>query len=89
MGVTWEENEWDDYVGFDLDGDGQGDVPYELNDLADAMEARHAELGFLRGTPALALVSLVGHVAPLFAPKPVLRDPRPLMNFANGVQHAN
>ncbi len=89
MGVTWEENEWDDYVGFDLDGDGQGDVPYELNDLADAMEARHAELGFLRGTPALALVSLVGHVAPLFAPKPVLRDPRPLMNFANGVQLAN
>lgn len=88
MGVTWEENDWDDYAGFDLDGDGYGDIPHELSDLADALEARHSELGFLRGTPALALVSVAGHVAPLFAPKPVLRDSRPRMSFEE-VHHAD
>ena len=77
MGVHWEGNEFDDYVGYDLDGDGFGDIPYELSDLSNVLESRSADLAFLRGTPALALVSVAGHVVPLFAPKPVLRDPRP------------
>lgn len=77
MGLVWEGNLFDDYVGYDLDGDGIGDVPYELSDLGNALEAQNADLAFLRGTPALALVSLAGHVVPLFSPKPVLRDPHP------------
>jgi nitrous oxidase accessory protein len=84
MAVTWSENEWSDYVGYDLDGDGIGDLPYELDDLADALEARHLDLAFLRGTPALALVSVAGHVVPLFAPRPVLRDARPWLGAPGG-----
>ncbi len=79
IGLTWDGNEFDDYVGYDLDGDGVGDLPYELSDLSNVLESRNASLAFLRGTPALALVSMAGHVVPLFAPKPVLRDPHPSM----------
>jgi len=77
MAVSWNENAFDDYVGYDLDGDGIGDFPYELSDLGNVLESRSADLAFLRGTPALGLVSIAGHVVPLFAPKPVLRDARP------------
>lgn len=79
MGIRWEGNSFDDYVGYDLDGDGFGDIAYELSDLSNVLESRNADLAFLRGTPALALVSVAGHVVPLFAPRPVLRDARPRM----------
>lgn len=79
--VSWEGNAWSDYAGYDLDGDGIGDIPHELRDLAGALEARHGDLAFFRGTPALALISVAGHVVPLFQPKTLLRDERPSMRL--------
>jgi nitrous oxidase accessory protein len=79
MGLVWEGNAFDDYVGYDLDEDGFGDIPYEHSNLSNVLEARNADLAFLHGTPAMALVSVAAHVVPLFAPKPVLRDERPRM----------
>lgn len=90
LGTEWTENYWTNYVGYDLDRDGFGDVPFELRDLGDAMEAKVPLLGFLRGTPALALVTVAGEAVPLLAPKTVLRDPRPLLHpEAPGAQHAH
>jgi nitrous oxidase accessory protein len=86
LGVRWVENTWSDYAGYDLDGDGKGDLPYELKDLSDALSVTHPELAFLRGTPALGLVAVAGEVVPLFAPKPVLHDDHPRMPEA---RHAN
>lgn len=80
LGTEWSENYWSNYVGYDLDRDGFGDVPFELRDLGDAMEAKVPLLGFLRGTPALALVTVAGEAVPLLAPKTVLRDPRPMVH---------
>ena len=77
MKLVWDGNLFDDYVGYDLDGDDIGDVPFELSDLGNVLESQNADLAFLRGTPALSLVSLAGHVVPLFAPKPVLKDEHP------------
>lgn len=79
MALKWEGNAFDDYAGYDLDQDGYGDVPYELSDLSNVLEQRNGDLAFLRGTPAMALVSVAGHAVPLLAPKPVLRDERPRM----------
>lgn len=79
MALKWEGNAFDDYAGYDLNQDGYGDVPYELSDLSNVLEQRNGDLAFLRGTPAMALVSIAGHAVPLLAPKPVLRDERPRM----------
>lgn len=77
LGVTFDGNDYDDYAGYDLDGDGTGDLPYELRSLSGDLTGKNPELAFLSGTPALALVDAVGQAIPLFAPKVLLRDARP------------
>jgi nitrous oxidase accessory protein len=77
LGVTWTGNNFDDYVGYDLDGDGYGDLPYELRSLSGDLTSRTPELSFFRGAAALSLVEAVGHAVPILAPKLLLKDPRP------------
>lgn len=96
LGVTWEGNDFDDYQGYDLDGDDLGDVPYELHSLSADLVAHYPALAFFTGAPVLALVSTAGHVVPLLTPTPVLRDARPRLHRrggdlarALGVPHAN
>jgi len=78
-GVAWRGNYFDDYAGYDLDGDGVGDVAYELRSLSNQLTAAHPDLALFRGTPALALVDAAAHLDPLYQPKPVLVDPAPRM----------
>ena len=75
--ALWRGNDFDDYAGYDFDGDGTGDVPYELRSLSGEMVNRQPTLAFFRGSPALALVELVGQVVPLFQATTLLIDPEP------------
>jgi nitrous oxidase accessory protein NosD len=34
-GNDWRDNYWDEYAGFDRNGDGVGDLPYEVYAYAD------------------------------------------------------
>jgi nitrous oxidase accessory protein len=77
LGVAWEGNDFDDYAGYDLDGDGFGDIPYELRSLSGELVSKHPTLAFFQGSPALALASAAGEVLPMFAPKLLVRDSRP------------
>lgn len=77
MLTAWFGNRFDDYQGYDLDRDGVGDVPYELHRLSDQITSAREDLKFFRGTPALALLDLVGRIVPLLAPRILLRDPSP------------
>jgi nitrous oxidase accessory protein len=77
--AVFRGNDWADYQGYDLDGDGIGDVPYELRSLADLLTAREPALAFFRGAPALSLVEFVGRVVPLFRPPTLLVDEQPRM----------
>jgi len=76
-GVVWEGNDFDDYRGYDMDGDGTGDVPYELRSYSTQLTGRYPDLAFLRGTPALSMIEVSSHVMPLFRPRTVLVDERP------------
>lgn len=80
--AEWRRNEFDDYAGYDLDGDGFGDVPYELRSLSAELTARRPSLAFFRGAPALALIELVGRIVPLFRPRLILVDPEPRMHWS-------
>jgi nitrous oxidase accessory protein len=74
-------NEWDGYVGYDLDGDGVGDVPHQPRSLAGEWIARIPALAFFRGTAALAAVEWLGRALPLFASAPLLVDPAPQLRL--------
>ncbi|RME75801.1 MAG: hypothetical protein D6776_02490 [Planctomycetota bacterium] len=82
----WSGNRWDDYRGYDLDGDGFGDVPYELRSLSGELTAKHPELRLLAGTPALALIDVAAHAMPLLQPRLILRDPHPRMGLDDPVR---
>jgi len=79
LGSEWEGNDFDDYAGFDFDGDGIGDVPYELHSFSSKLLSRFPNLAFFRGTLALDLVDTVTHILPLLKPRALLIDRRPTM----------
>lgn len=79
LGCEFVGNHYDTYRGYDLDGDGRGDVPFEFRRLSTQLEGRFPELALLHGAPAMGLVDMVGEVLPLFTPKTLLRDAAPRM----------
>jgi nitrous oxidase accessory protein len=88
--ALWRGNHFDDYAGYDLDGDGIGDVAYELRSLSSDWIAQFPALAFFRGTPALALAEAIGQIVPLYQPRLVLSDPEPRMARVHWeLAHAN
>ncbi|MCA9531825.1 MAG: nitrous oxide reductase family maturation protein NosD [Myxococcales bacterium] len=80
LAARWDGNYFDDYQGYDLDGDGRGDVPYQIQSLSEQLAATHPSLQLFRGTPALGVVEALGRLVPLFAPQLVVEDPSPSMS---------
>lgn len=80
LSARWEENYFDDYAGYDLDRDGYGDIPYELRRLSTELRATHPDLTFFTGTASLFVADAISQIVPLFAPRLVVRDPRPRMH---------
>ena len=76
---TFAGNFYDAYQGYDFDGDGRGDVPFEFRRLSTQLEGRYPELALLHGAPAMGLVDVIGEVMPLFTPRQLLRDEAPRM----------
>jgi nitrous oxidase accessory protein len=74
----WRGNAWDDYEGFDRDGDGIGDTPYEHYLYADRIWMETPQARFFRDSPVLELLDFLEKLAPFSAPDLILRDPRPL-----------
>ncbi len=79
LDADFDGNYFDRYAGYDLDGDGIGDVAHEQRSLANELTSRSPQLEFFRGTPALGIVDAAGKLVPLFTPQTLLRDPHPLV----------
>jgi nitrous oxidase accessory protein len=75
---VWQENRWDDYRGFDRDGDGRGDTPYVLYAYADRIWQELPEAAFFRGSPLFEAIDFLERLAPFSDPVLVLRDDAPL-----------
>ena len=70
-------NFWSNYVGWDRDGDGRGDVPYEANNLVDRLSWRYPTVQLLLASPAIQTLRLVGRQFPILrAPSVVDAHPR-------------
>ncbi len=81
---TWSGNIWDDYQGFDRDGDGRGDTPHAQYAYADRIWMDTPITQFFRATPALELLDFLERLAPFSEPDLIFRDTRPRMNNHHG-----
>ncbi len=79
MREGWNGNYWDDFAGFDKDGDGIGDVPYEIYNYADQLWMERPHAAFFRGGLALAALDFVERLAPFSEPVLLMREAAPLM----------
>ena len=75
-------NHWSNYVGWDRDGDGRGDVPYEANDMVDRLTWRYPAIKLLLASPAVQALRLVGQQFPVLR-VPSVVDPKPRMQPTN------
>ncbi|MDE2615237.1 MAG: right-handed parallel beta-helix repeat-containing protein, partial [Burkholderiales bacterium] len=71
-------NYWSNYVGWDRDGNGVGDVPYEANDAVDRLVWRHPLVKLLLQSPAIQTLRLVTRQFPLLR-VPSVVDAKPRM----------
>jgi nitrous oxidase accessory protein len=70
-------NYWSNYAGWDQDGDGIGDIPYEANDLVDRLNWQYPLMKLLSASPALKTLRFVARQFPLLrAPSVVDKHPR-------------
>lgn len=79
---TQSGNYWSNYLGWDRDGNGVGDVPYEANDMVDRLTWRHPTIKLLLASPAVQALRLVGQQFPVLR-VPTVVDPKPRMQPNN------
>jgi nitrous oxidase accessory protein len=84
----WRSNYWDDYAGFDRNGDGVGDTPYELYAFADRLWMEIPYARFFKNAPAMELLDFLERLAPFSSPELLLKDDAPRFNDPRTHQHA-
>ena len=75
-------NHWSNYLGWDRDGNGVGDVPYEANDMVDRLTWRYPSIKLLLASPAVQALRLVSQQFPVLR-VPSVVDPKPRMQPGN------
>ena len=71
-------NYWSDYLGWDRNSDGIGDVPYEPNDNVDRLLWMYPQVRLLMHSPSIELLRLVQRAFPVVK-YPGVQDSYPLM----------
>jgi nitrous oxidase accessory protein len=71
-------NYWSNYLGWDRDGDGIGDVGYEANDMVDRLSWRYPSTKLLLASPAVQALRMVSRQFPVLR-VPSVVDPKPRM----------
>ncbi|MBT9455249.1 MAG: nitrous oxide reductase family maturation protein NosD [Burkholderiaceae bacterium] len=77
-GASTGGNHWSNYLGWDRNGDGVGDLPYEANDMVDRLSFRHPSMKLLLASPAVQALRLVGQQFPVLR-VPSVVDAHPQM----------
>lgn len=72
-------NYWDDYQGYDANGDGMGDMPYHYRTAYDELIKDNAALKAFSYTPAQTAIDLASRWFPMYTNPPTVVDDHPLM----------
>ncbi|HRD92420.1 MAG TPA: NosD domain-containing protein, partial [Accumulibacter sp.] len=75
---VWRGNYWDDYQGFDRDGDNIGDRPHELYAYTDQVWMQVPYARFFRNAPMMETLDFLERLAPFSTPVMLLRDEQPV-----------
>ncbi|MBP6189729.1 MAG: nitrous oxide reductase family maturation protein NosD [Azonexus sp.] len=75
-------NYWSNYAGWDANGDGIGDVPYEANDMVDRLTWKYPLVKLLLNSPAVHSLRLIARQFPLLRSTSIV-DPHPRMRPLN------
>lgn len=84
----WHGNFWDDYAGFDQNGDGKGDSPFEIYTYADRLWMDRPYASFFRGGLALATLDFVERLAPFTEPRLLMSETEPLYDMPQAAPEA-
>lgn len=77
--VDGRGNFWSDYRGYDLDGDGLGDLAYRSESLFENLMDREPKLRLFLFSPAQQAVEMAAKAFPMVMPRPKFSDAAPLM----------
>ncbi len=85
--IRWEGNYWSDYTGYDVDGDGIGDLPYAAHRLYDNLTDRFPALRLFVYSPVVQALNFAAEAIPLVRPRPKLKDSQPRLSvtFPTGI----
>jgi len=84
-GGEGEGNHFSDYAGYDLDGDGRGDLPHRLQDPFEVLEGNHPLLRLFLMSAAARALATAEQAFPL-VPGSEQLDAAPAMKPASGVR---
>ena len=70
-------NYWDNYAGFDRDGDNIGDTPHRVYQYADQLWVYNPDVKFFYGSPVITLLNFLAKLAPFSKPLFLLEDEKP------------
>ncbi len=70
-------NYWDNYEGFDKNGDNIGDTPHKVYQYADQLWVYNPDVKFLYGSPVISLLNFLAKLAPFSKPLFLMEDAQP------------
>ncbi len=74
-------NYWDNYEGFDKNGDNIGDTPHKVFQYADQLWIYNPDVKFFYGSPVISLLNFLAKLAPFSKPLFLLEDEKPIVNI--------
>lgn len=72
-----EGNYWDNYEGFDRDGDNIGDTTHKVYQYADQLWVYNPDVKFFYGSPVISLLNFLAKLAPFTSPLFLIEDKKP------------
>jgi nitrous oxidase accessory protein len=72
-----EGNYWDNYAGFDRDGDNIGDTSHKVYQYADQLWVYNPNVKFFYGSPVISLLNFLSKLAPFSEPIFLMEDKKP------------